>query len=65
LTFRLQFFIERFAAFTGFEAALIVTQKPIAGRRMKAMNAHFYIGLALILFVFFLCFWFRKENQKK
>jgi len=58
-------FTESVAADTGFEAALIVTGKPIQGRRMKAMNAHFYSVLALILFVFFLCFRFRKENRKK
>jgi hypothetical protein len=29
------------------------------------MDAHFYLGLALIFFVFFLCFRFRKENRKK
>jgi len=39
--------------------------EPIQGRRIKAMNAHFYISLALILFVFLLCFRFRKENRKK
>jgi len=42
-----------------------VKSKPIQGRRIKAMDAHFYFGLALILFVFFLCFRFRKENRKK
>jgi len=47
------------------EAVLTVTGKPMQDRRMKAMDAHFYFGLALILFVFFLCFRFRKENQKK
>jgi hypothetical protein len=50
---------------TWFEAVWIVREKPIQGRRMKAMDAHFYFALALILFVFFLCFRFRKENQKK
>ena len=29
------------------------------------MDAHFYFALALILFVFFLCYRFRKENRKK
>jgi hypothetical protein len=38
---------------------------PIQGRRRQAMDADFYFALALILFVFFLCFRFRKENRKK
>jgi hypothetical protein len=29
------------------------------------MNVHFYLALLLILFAFFLCFWFRKENKRK
>ncbi len=29
------------------------------------MDVYFYLKLLLIFFVFFLCFWFRNENQKK
>jgi len=47
------------------DALMMIKTKPVQGRRIKAMDAHFYLGLALILFVFFLCFRFRKENRKK
>jgi hypothetical protein len=40
-------------------------KQPIQGRRRKSMDAHTYFSLALILFVFFLCYLFRKENRKK
>jgi len=64
LTFYLEFFIEGAAVpQTGSTDAPEV--KSIQGRRIKAMDAHFYFALALILFVFFLCFRFRKENRKK
>ncbi len=29
------------------------------------MDVYFYLKLLLIFFVFFLCYWFRAENQKK
>ncbi len=29
------------------------------------MDIDFFLKLALILFVFFLCFWFRKENKNE
>jgi len=29
------------------------------------MTADFYLGLALILVAFFICYWFRNENRKK
>lgn len=29
------------------------------------MGAQFYFGVGLTFVVFFLCFWFRKENQRK
>jgi hypothetical protein len=29
------------------------------------MDAHFFFGLALIVFGFLLCFWFRKDNKGK
>jgi hypothetical protein len=29
------------------------------------MDAHFFFGLALILFTFFLCFWFKNGNKGK
>lgn len=27
------------------------------------MDGHFFLRLAIILFIFFLCFWFRQENN--
>jgi hypothetical protein len=27
------------------------------------MDTHFFFGLTVVLFVFLLCFWFRKENK--
>ena len=29
------------------------------------VHAQLYLGFGLIVFVFFLCFWFRKENRRK
>jgi len=29
------------------------------------MDAHFFFGLALVGFIFFLCYWFRNENKGK
>jgi hypothetical protein len=27
------------------------------------MDTHFFFGMALIVFAFLLCFWFKKENK--
>jgi len=65
LTFRLKFFMDSSSGRSRLETPEMLTAESIPGRRIIVMDAHFYFSLALILFVFFLCFRFRKENRKK
>jgi len=39
-------------------------QQSLYREKEDRMNGHFIFALALVLFAFLLCYWFRKENKK-
>jgi len=62
LTFSLSFFNKKVFALGRRRSDTGFSGRP---RRRQTMDTHFYLGLALVLAAFVLCFIYRKENRKK